>query len=775
MLAQDLLKGIPFFDHLTEEQLQDLVEIGGTERWDANQTLFAEGDPPDKLYLILEGKVKISKRNEEGDELDLASLTKGDFFGEMALVDGASRSATVRSAEPCEFFILSRDAFIGLLSQAPRLIPGLFASIVGKLRSVNENFILEVVERQKLHLEMEKERQRSLAQIGAICNEATNTEEAMQLAVDQICTYTGWPVGHVYAVSKDSESDLYSLPIWHLASREQFAPFQKLSEMTSFSPGMGLPGKVSASREPVWIEDLEQDIDCPRVEMARECGLRSFFGIPVLVGKQVVAVLEFFRDQPMKMDRLLLTALAHVGNQLGRHIERKRYEERLLHNAFHDPLTDLPNRALLLDRLGMSIAHAKRDESHLFAVIFLDLDRFKMINDSLGHLIGDRVLVEVAQRLQTCVRNADTVARVGGDEFVLLLADVKHWSNVTRVVDRILKKLELPLQLNGRGEVVSTGSLGIALSGPHYERAEELLRDADTAMYRAKAKGAGHHEVFESRMHEQAVKVFQLQTELRRALEQEQLLLHYQPIISACGAQISGFEALLRWLHPERGLLSPGEFVPIAEETGLIFPITEWILHQACRQAQKWQAQFPSDPPLFISVNLSAKYLTKEALVAEILAVVSEYGVHPSTLRLEITENQIIQNPERVSQLLLRFHEAGIRVLIDDFGTGYSSLGYLSRLRVHGLKIDQSFIRHLQGDERNAAIVRSVVSLGQNLGLDVIAEGVETAEQLDYLRTANCQYIQGYYFARPMEHESVVRFLQEGIQAGAKKGIAAGA
>lgn len=769
MPVKDLLQGIPFFDRLSEEQIEDLIEISETEWCDSNQTVFSEGDPPEKLYLILEGKVRISKKNEAGEELTLATLAKGDFFGEMALVDGAPRSATVSTVEPCEFFILSRVAFIQLLSQSPRLIPGLFASIVSKLRSVNEHFLLEVVEKQRLHVEMERERQRSLARIGAICNEANTIEQAMQVAVDEICAYTGWAVGHVYGASEESEADLFSLSVWHVQNPERLEPFQKLSEMYRFSAGVGLPGRVLVSGKPVWIEDLTQDPNCPRQKVAKECDLRAAFGIPVLVGKQVAAVLEFFCDQPRKPDRLLLEAMAHVGNQLGRVIERKRYEERLLHHAFHDPLTDLANRALFLDRLGLSVARAKRDQEYLFAVIFLDLDRFKVINGSLGHLIGDQLLVEVARRLQTGARAVDTVARVGGDEFVILLEDVQHWSNVPRVVKRIRKKLQLPVQLKGQ-EVVPSASMGIALSSPEYEHAEELLRDADTAMYRAKAKGLGRHEIFEPQMHQQAVKMLHLQSELRRALEQQQLQLHYQPVIGLDTAQMIGFEALLRWRHPERGLLTAGEFLPVAQETELIVPMTEWILQEACRQAQRWQTQFPVNPPLSVNVNLPAKYLARQNLAAEILALIVQYGLHPSCLRLEITEDQIIRNPESVSQVLLRLSEAGIQILIDDFGTGYSSLGYLSRLQVHGLKIDRSFIANLD-NTKNAAIVRSIVSLGHNLGLNVVAEGVETAEQLDFLREANCGYVQGYYFSRPVDQDAATRLYQEGIQIGSKKKV----
>jgi len=768
MSVKTLLQGIEFVDRLSKEQLSDLIRIAEAKEWESNRAIFAEGDPPDNLYLILSGKVRISKKDAKGEELTLAQLVKGDFFGEMALMDGAPRSASATTTEPCEFLVVSRKAVSELLDRSPRLIPGLFGSIVGKLRSLNENFLTEVVEKQRLTLEMERERHRSIAQIAAISNEAFSIEEAMKIAVNQVCAYTGWPVGHVCAASEDSEDDLYSLSVWHLQDPERYEPFQKLTEMSHFSSGVGLPGAVLANRAAVWIEDLSQGPECSRSKVAEMCGLRSAYGIPVLVEKRVAAVLEFFSDQLQKQDVPLLDSLAQVGYQLGRVIERKRYEEQLVHNAFHDPLTDLPNRKLLLDRLSFSVSRGKRDKNYLFAVVFIDLDHFKLINDSLGHLAGDQLLREVTSRLQTCVRAVDTVARVGGDEFVLLLDDVQHWSNVTRVLERTKKKLQIPFRLAGR-EVVPLGSMGIALSAPHYEHAEELLRDADTAMYRAKAQGRGRYEVFEPSMHKHAVEALHVQSELRRALDQQQLLAYFQPVVSIENARIIGFEALLRWRHPQRGLLLPQDFLTIAEDTELILPITQWMLQEACSRLKRLQNRFPSPLPLHVSVNLSAKFLSKPTLVREISAAVSRNGLKPSNLRLEITEDQIMDHPESVSQALLQLDAAGIHTFIDDFGIGYSSFGYLSRLPVRGLKIDRSFIKNVDRDQKNAAIVRSTVSLGENLGLEVIAEGAETAEELNYLREINCQFVQGFYYSQPLDSDGMDRILQEGLSANRGK------
>ncbi|MGH9782565.1 MAG: EAL domain-containing protein [Terriglobia bacterium] len=761
MSVQNLLAGIPLFAQFSAEELEHLVEIGRTESCDASCTVFSQGDAPDKLYLILSGSVAVSKEQDK-TAVVLVTLEKGKFFGEMALVEQSLRSATVFTLEPCEFFVVERAAFMALLSQSPRLVPAVLASMVSKLHRINEQFLSEVLEKQKLYVGMERERQRSLTQIAAVCNDANTIAEAMQIAVNEVCAYTGWPVGHVYEVSGDSEKDLFSLSVWHLQDPEQSGPFQKLSEMTHFSSGVGLPGMVLATGKPAWIEDLKQESDCPRAKVAMECGLRSAFAIPVVAGKQVSFVLEFFCDQPRERDLPFLEAMSLVGNQLGRVIERKRYEETLLHNAFHDPLTDLPNRALFLNRLGMSLARVKRDPNYLFAVLFLDLDRFKIINDSLGHLVGDQMLLDVGQRLQTCVRAVDTVARLGGDEFAILVEDVQHWSNVPRVIERIRKKLQTPVSLSGR-QVQISASIGIALSSLDYERSEELLRDADTAMYQAKAKGLGLHEVFEPRMRQQVVNTLSLQSELRVALEKNQLELHYQPILAMESGQIVSFEALLRWRHPQHGLRTAGEFLPVAKESELIFPITNWILQEICRQARRWQDQLSTHPPLLVNVNLPSKYFAKQNLTAELLELVSKHGLSPSNLQLEITEDDLIRNPESAARVLSSLNQAGIQILIDDFGTGYSSLSYLSTLPVRGLKIDRSFVAGLDGSQKNAAIVRSIVSLGQHLGLDVIAEGVETKEQLDYLREVNCPYLQGFYFSRPLEQDAAIRLFQEGI------------
>ena len=765
-----MLKNVPFFQRFPEELLEELVEIGKVERRERGVAVFSEGDAPNCLYLILAGSVTVQKRTANGQEVGLVTLQAGDFFGEMALVDGELRSATVRTLEACELYTITRDKFTEMLSQSPQIIPAVFAGMVGKIRTFNGQFLLELCEKQKLREEVARERYRSIASIAAAANDATTIDEAMQIVVDQICTYGRWSVGHVYIADKSQKGNLFSSSVWHMESAQLFEPFQRVSEMTRFSPGVGLPGRVLAKQKAIWMEDLTQNSSCPRFRAAEQVGLRSGFGFPVMAEKEVIAVLEFFSDTPRETDRLMLEATGQIGAQLGRQMERKKFEQELFHNAFHDPLTSLPNRLLFLDRLGLSVARASRNANYLFAVLFVDLDRFKVINDSLGHQAGDQLLLEIGRRIRNCMRATDTVARLGGDEFGILMEDFQQWSDVPRAVERVREELQQPIVLKDR-EVYTTASIGIALSSTGYKDIEAPLRDADTAMYRAKSEGPGRYVVFDPSMHKHAVKRLQLENDLWRAIEREELRLHYQPIVELATGRITGFEALVRWQHPKHGLVSPGEFLPVAEETDLIIPITEWVFEEACRQAREWLKLQGENTPFSVNTNLSVKYLTKLELVDKIEGLLAKHGLDASRLKLEITESQILKDPVTVGRTLARLSEAGIQVQIDDFGTGYSSLAYLSSLRVSGLKIDQSFVGKL-GSERNDAVVRSIISLGKNLELLVIAEGVETAEQRESLIRMGCGYAQGFYLARPMAPEAAARLLRAGPLEAARSDFA---
>jgi diguanylate cyclase (GGDEF)-like protein/PAS domain S-box-containing protein len=436
---------------------------------------------------------------------------------------------------------------------------------------------------------------------------------------------------------------------------------------------------------------------------------------------------------------------------------RKEAEAKLRHNAFHDELTDLPNRTLFMDRLGQSLERSKRNANTFFAVLFLDFDRFKIINDSLGHMVGDELLKAIARRLEACLRPGDTVARLGGDEFAILLEDIRNDLDAIEIAERMQEMLVQPFDLSGQ-HIFTSASIGITIGGDGYThnfgqestlKAEEMLRNADMAMYRAKEKGRARHEVFDRDMHVRAVARMQLETDLRWAIERGELRLHYQPIVSLQSGQISGFEALVRWQHPERGLVQPDDFVPIAEDTGLIVKLGQWVLDEACHQMQKWKQELPSRPGLTMSVNLSSKQLIQPGLLEHIDGCLAQNSIDACDLKLEITESMIMQNAESASEMLSAAKQRGLQVAMDDFGTGYSSLSYLHQFPIDMLKIDRSFVSRIGQQGENSEIVCTIISLAHSLGLEVVAEGVETTEQMEFLRDLGCEYAQGYLFAHP--------------------------
>ncbi len=436
---------------------------------------------------------------------------------------------------------------------------------------------------------------------------------------------------------------------------------------------------------------------------------------------------------------------------------RKRAEEQLIHNAYYDGLTGLPNRSLFMDRLQQSIALKTRHKDQLFAVLFLDLDRFKVINDSLGHSIGDQLLIAVAQRLKCILRPDDTMARFGGDELAILLEDIKDVSSAIRVSSRVHSLMASPFHIEGH-EIFISASIGIAADPAHSKGAADILRDADTAMYRAKGVGFANSEVFDESMHAHAVAILALETDLRRAIDRKEFVLHYQPIVSLETGQITSVEALVRWQHAERGLVMPSDFLPLAEETGLILPICEWVLHTACEQNAAWQKA--KLPPVRMAVNLSAHQFKGPNLVGAIADALDDSGLDPRWLELELTEDIVMENAGEAMTKLLELRGLGVRLSIDDFGTGYSSLSHLKRFVINTLKIDASFVRDITDDPRDSAIVVSVISLAHNLGLTVIAEGVETALQMEFLRSLHCDEIQGYYLYKPMQADELTQLLQ---------------
>jgi predicted signal transduction protein with EAL and GGDEF domain len=453
-----------------------------------------------------------------------------------------------------------------------------------------------------------------------------------------------------------------------------------------------------------------------------------------------------------------------------------RLQDKLIQDARQDPLTRLPNRAFFLDQLAGCVKRAKRRPDYIFAVLFVDIDGFKIVNDSLGHFAGDQLIVQLAERLVSSVRREDvvscsadangevrqrgedTLARMGGDEFTILIVDIRDASDGIRVAERIQQKLASPFLISGQ-EVSITASIGIALSATGYSTGEDILRDADTAMYRAKALGKSRYEICDPAMHARAVSRLKLETDLRRAMDGEEFRVHYQPIVSLRDCRIIGFEALLRWQRPGFGLLMPGEFVPVAEETGQILISGLWVLREACRQMRAWNLQFPSDPVFTVAVNISGKQFVQPDLVSEVDRILRETRLDPHCLRLELTESVTMREVERAAQIFGELKTLGVRLSMDDFGTGYSSLSYLRRFPLDTLKIDRSFVSEMEGTSESRAIVQMIISLGRSLGMEMVAEGVETAEQVSLLRSLGCEYAQGYFFIKPTDQEGIAEVL----------------
>jgi diguanylate cyclase (GGDEF)-like protein/PAS domain S-box-containing protein len=439
----------------------------------------------------------------------------------------------------------------------------------------------------------------------------------------------------------------------------------------------------------------------------------------------------------------------------------KKAAEQHMYDAFHDPLTGLPNRALFMDRLQHVItASQRRQSASNYAVFFLDMDRFKIINDSHGHTIGDQLLVVVGRKLSDCIRPGDTIARLGGDEFALLLQNINDSTYTVNVAERIREKLADPLDIKGH-RIFASISIGIALGAEGYERPEQVLRDADIAMYEAKGRGDASYEIFDIRLHANILDRIQLVSDLRGALDNKELSLYYQPIIDLNTQQLTGFEALVRWNHPTRGLIYPMEFIPLAEEHGLIYQIGAWILHEACRELKLLQVRYPAQPQINMSINISSRQFSQHDLVSTLSGFIAETGVDPHTLILEITESMIMENVTAAVETMNRLRAMGIQIHLDDFGTGHSSLSYLQLFPVSALKIDRSFINKLTANGENQEIVTHIVALAKSLNFEVIAEGIEMEHQLTNIKSLHCGFGQGFLFARPMAFNAIDSWMQE--------------
>lgn len=627
---------------------------------------------------------------------------------------------------------------------------------------------------RKLHRQ-QQETQLLEAILSVVEHAAADIDKALEMAVREICHYTQWPLGHAFLAEAGERlvaPKLKSSGVWHCAEPARYAPFKEATETALNADKQGLPARVLINHDPVWISDIALESDFPRIAPAQAAGLRTAFAFPVRVGTEVVAILEFFADRPVERDDALLHVMNRVGTQLGRVAERRRASDRLAYQISHDPLTTLPNRALFLERLKQALDRSHGEAGYRFAVLALDLDRFKSFNDSYGHPAGDALIAEVGRRLAACLRHDDlllrdslladlgSVARSGGDEFTVILEDIRRTRDAMHVARRIQEALAEPFVLAGQTHQISA-SIGVALGSSSYDSVHDILRDADIALHQAKAGGRGRCELFDQGIGEQARAASRLEAELRRAVVNHEFSVFYQPIISLDDKRICGFEALVRWQHPTRGIVLPAEFLPAAEQTGLILALGAWVLEEACLRCRQWQDAFPTEPPLMMSVNVSASQFNDCGFVDHLRGVLAETGLSPRSLILELTEGVAVADSGKARRVLHELKEFGIQLSLDDFGTGYSSLSYLRQLPIDTLKIDRSFVSGLDVNEKSRHILETITNLAHTLDMQVVAEGAETSEELALLEDVACDYVQGFYFFHPMDHTAATMVLRE--------------
>jgi diguanylate cyclase (GGDEF)-like protein/PAS domain S-box-containing protein len=589
-----------------------------------------------------------------------------------------------------------------------------------------------------------------------VLSESQDIDEAIREVIRIFCETGGWAYGARWVLKAESQQ-LECLDAWHIESTEiaAFAGFNRLTQHHLRPRAGGLLRGVWASGEPVWMEDAALDPGFSRAAALARAGLHAAIAFPVLILGRFYGVIEFFATAPRALDDGLLQIARSIGSQIGQFIARREAEQNLTFFANHDALTGLPNRAMFSQRLTQALARAQRNGRKV-AVMFVDLDRFKVINDTLGHDAGDRLLQQAATRLRSSLRESDTIARQGGDEFVVMVEDMAEVAQAVGVAQKVLDAVAEPYLLSGQ-ECHVTASIGISVYPEDGGDVQALLKNADIAMYRAKDGGKNSFQFYSAQANRHSLARLALETDLRRALERQELHLHYQPKYDHRSGRITGVEALIRWNHPGHGAVAPAQLIALAEETGLIVAIGDWVLRTACRDARRWVAAgLPATP---VAVNLSARQFGRDDLVEVVGLALADSGLGAAQLELEITESAVMDNAERAAAVLDRLHAMGVRVALDDFGTGYSSLGYLKRFPVDSVKIDRSFIADIPQDQDDVAITRAVIAMAHSLQLKVIAEGVETAEQLHFLQQQGCDEMQGFRFCRPCDAAALEKLL----------------
>jgi diguanylate cyclase (GGDEF)-like protein/PAS domain S-box-containing protein len=620
----------------------------------------------------------------------------------------------------------------------------------------------DITERKRAERRMQMEHA-----VTRILEESHTVEDALPQVIRTMAEASGWVYGARWELDKAANL-LRCMETWCVDAPE-VREFMALSRLRTQTPGAskGPIHQVWGSNAPVWIADVAQDTTMRRGPAALKAGLHAIFAFPIVVGEEFYGVIELFGREVRQPDPQLVGVAHAIGSQLGQFMARKAAEQNLRFVASHDPLTGLFNRNIFDERLHQALAQAARFERSL-SLLFIDLDGFKLINDTHGHNAGDAVLAELAARLRTTLREGDVIGRMGGDEFVVLIEEFAEVSQVAEVAKKLLDTVTRPFVLHGQSCQV-TASLGISIYPDDGSDAQTLLKNADMAMYLVKQQGKNSFRFYSPQMNVHLMERLSLESGLRRAIERGELLLLYQPRVGVRDGQVTGMEALMRWQHPTQGMIGPGEFIPVAEDAGLIAAIGEWALHSACRQARAWRDL--GLPLLRVAVNLSHKQFQQESLIQVVREALHRVGLEPARLELEITEEMVIRNPERAVRLLTQLKEIGVRVVVDGFGTGYSSLSFLRRLPIDSVKIDHSLIADLPRSDDAAALTRGVVAMAHSLGLTVIAEGVETREQWEFLHQQGCEEMQGNYFSAPVAPEIVPGIVRQPAAAGGRASV----
>ena len=620
----------------------------------------------------------------------------------------------------------------------------------------------DITERKRAERRMQMEHS-----VTRILEESRTVEDALPKFIRTLAETSGWVYGARWELDKAANL-LRCMETWCVDAPE-VREFMAFSRLRTQSPGAskGPIHQVWTSNAPVWIAELAQDTNMRRGPAALKAGLHSAFVFPILVGEEFYGVIELFGREVRQPDPGLLSVVHTIGSQLGQFMARKAAEQNLRFVASHDPLTGLFNRNIFNERLHQALAQAARFERSL-SLLFIDLDGFKLINDTHGHNAGDALLGELAERLRTTLREGDVIGRMGGDEFVVLIEEFAEVGQVAEVAKKLLDTVTRPFVLHGQSCQV-TASLGISIYPDDGSDAQTLLKNADMAMYLVKQQGKNSFRFYSPQMNVHLMERLSLESGLRRAIERGELLLLYQPRVGVRDGQVTGLEALMRWQHPTQGMIGPSEFIPVAEDAGLIAAIGEWALHSACRQARAWRDL--GLPLLRVAVNLSHKQFQQESLIQVVREALHRVALEPARLELEITEEMVNRNPERAVRLLTQLKEIGVRVVVDGFGTGYSSLSFLKRLPIDSVKIDRSLIVDLPRNGDAAALTRGVIAMAHSLGLTVIAEGVETREQWEFLHQQGCEEMQGNYFSAPVAPEIVPGIVRQPAAAGGRASV----